>query len=84
MLTTHIPTIQSRKGAVRKVYRAMSKGRWMTLEDIREATGYTIPVQSISARLRDLRKAEFGGHDVPRRATQIPGLFQYKLIKNHA
>lgn len=48
-----------------RVYRAMLDEQWHSLYELETATGD--PLQSISARLRDLRKAEFGGFDVQRR-----------------
>jgi hypothetical protein len=41
------------------VYSLMLDGNWRSLRDIAEDTGF--PEASISARLRDLRKPEFGG-----------------------
>ena len=49
------------------VWRVMQDGCWRTLREICEATGYLGGPQSISARLRDLRKDRFGGYTVERR-----------------
>ena len=66
---------------MRKVYRVMFDGAWRTLPELSEKTGY--PQQSISARLRDLRKEKFGSHRVARRARgeRVRGLFEYRLVK---
>lgn len=48
-----------------RVYRVMIDQQWRSLYEISAVTGD--PVQSISARLRDLRKPAFGGFDVERR-----------------
>lgn len=47
----------------------MLSGEWRTLADIQAACGGT--EASVSARLRDLRKDRFGGHQVDRR--RVPG-----------
>ena len=48
---------------IRAVYRLMSDGQTRTIDGI--ATVLDIPAQSVSARLRDLRKAEYGGFTPP-------------------
>lgn len=55
----------------------MADGEWRTLNGIAWATSH--PEASVSARLRDLRKAKFGGHVVERRAVKR-GLFKYRVI----
>src|SRR5258706_8981862 len=59
------------------VFKAMQDGRWRTLARIHAMTG--APEASISARLRDLRKDKFGGHEVERRYVER-GVFEYRLI----
>lgn len=49
----------------RRVYDAIWDGQWRTLREIADITGD--PEASISARLRDFRKTEFGTHTVERR-----------------
>jgi len=63
-------------GQLQRVYDLMADGRWRTLGEIGVATGD--PQPSISAQLRHLRKARFGGHQVERRY-QGEGLFAYRL-----
>ncbi len=55
-------------------------GWWWTLREISQHTGD--PEASISARLRDLRKARFGAHTVNRRRRGDPtkGVFEYQLL----
>jgi hypothetical protein len=61
-----------------RVYDFIKDGEWHTLGEISEATGD--PEASVSARLRDLRKARFGGFTVDRkRDPESPGLFLYRL-----
>jgi len=65
-----------------RVFTLMSDGAWRTLGEIAEATGD--PQQSVSARLRDFRKARWGGHVVERRARgkRSEGLFEYRLVRS--
>lgn len=59
------------------VLSIMSDGNWRTLADLaREANA---PEASVSARLRDLRKARFGGYQVNREFVRR-GLFRYQLV----
>jgi hypothetical protein len=57
----------------------MRDGRWRSLSEIATATGD--PAASISAQLRHLRKARFGGWTVEKRARALRerGLFEYRL-----
>lgn len=67
-------------GQIRRVYDAMEDGTWRTLEEIARLTHD--PESSVSARLRDLRKAKFGEHRVERRhrGPAADGLYEYLLI----
>lgn len=60
----------------------MSDGRFRTLLAISRITGY--PEASVSARLRDLRKAKFGGYTIERRSIgeRKNGLFDYRMVKS--
>ena len=69
-------------GQLKDVYNLMAgDGKWRTLQEIYEVTGHSH--QSVSARLRDLRKEKFGSHNVARRRrpTVLPesGLFEYRV-----
>lgn len=57
----------------------LSHGDWRTLNEVSEALGF--PPASVSARLRDLRKKNFGGYRVERRRRGEPkaGLFEYRV-----
>ena len=72
---------QRLNGQAGRVYDTMQDGAWRTLAEIGEITGD--PQQSISARLRDFRKAKFGGLAVERRRRGDPvdGLFEYRVQK---
>jgi hypothetical protein len=64
---------------LQRVFDLMKDGEWRTLSDIYRATGD--PEASVSARLRDLRKAKFGGFSVERRREGDPrdGIYLYRL-----
>ena len=67
----------SRLGAqLGKVRVLMADGHWRTLQQIADATH--APPASVSARLRDLRKSKFGGHNIERRNCGN-GLFEYRM-----
>lgn len=63
-----------------RIYRLMNDSQWRTLGEISSATGD--PEASVSARLRDLRKDEFGGFVVERRRRGMAaaGLWEYQLL----
>lgn len=62
----------------RRVWRFMETGGWHTLAAISEGTEGT-PEASVSARLRDFRKPEFGSHTVERRRADHGG-YEYRLL----
>ena len=66
-------------GQIKRVHDCMADGRWRTLTEIAEATGD--PAASVSAQLRNLRKARFGGFVIEKRARgdRSRGLFEYRL-----
>jgi len=72
-------------GQQQRVFDAMQGGNWLTLHDIQNRIWTRCrqnePQQSISARMRDLRKPRFGGHTVERRHLGN-GLWAYRLILN--
>jgi hypothetical protein len=59
-----------------KVRDLMLDGEWRTLQQIAALTDS--PMQSVSARLRDLRKERFGGYTVRRRNISN-GLYEYQV-----
>lgn len=68
------------KQQLERVRHLMADERWRTVDQIRLITGDK--QASISARLRDLRKPEFGGHVVERRSVPgTRGLFEFRVIK---
>ncbi|VTR92794.1 unnamed protein product [Gemmata massiliana] len=65
---------------LRRVFAVMKDGQWRTLSEICAATGDMS--QSVSARVRDFRKAKFGGFVVERRrrGQASRGLWEYRVI----
>ncbi len=57
----------------------MLDGAWRTLDEIATATGD--PAASVSAQLRHLRKARFGGWVIDKRsrADRARGLYEYRM-----
>jgi hypothetical protein len=64
-------------GQLNRVFNAMKDSKWRTLNEIADITGD--PVASISAQLRHLRKARFGGHTVEREHVGN-GLYRYRVL----
>ena len=59
----------------------MAGGQWWTLAGLAEVTGY--PEASLSARLRDYRKPQYGAHTVERRRIgEGRGTWEYRVILN--
>lgn len=66
----------------RKVWDIMRDRHWRTLGQIEALTGY--PQPSISARLRDFRKARCGAHTVQHKRDEYrTGLWWYRLVPNN-
>lgn len=65
-------------GLLHRVHTLMADGQWRTLAEIQAACGGT--EASCSARLRELRRKEFGSHTVERRHVG-DGLHEYRLLK---
>ena len=64
------------------VLAIMAGGAWLTLREVAERVGS--PEASVSARLRDLRKRQYGGHTVDRRRKygDEHGTHEYRLTLN--
>lgn len=75
----HHPDYARLGDQARRVWAAMDGGAWHTLAELAAATGD--PEASVSARLRDFRKEQWGGHTVERvRADPSGGTHVYRLI----
>jgi len=67
-------------GQVGRVLEVLQDGRWHTLRQI--AGELEIPEQSVSARIRDLRKPHFGRHTIERRKISgRPPIYQYRFVR---
>lgn len=65
------------RGQLWRVFQLMSDGRWRTLAEIAEDAGGS--EASVSARLRDLRKEQYGARDI-RRERVSGGLWKYRMV----
>lgn len=77
------PRLRPQLDAVR---RRMSDGQWHTLAQLSRALasdGITAPQASVSARLRDLRKPQFGGYIIDREYVS-DGLWRYRMSEPEA
>lgn len=64
-----------------KIYEIMKDGRWRSLPDLERALGHRYMVTSISARLRDFRKAKHGSYVVESRPRiGQPHTYEYRLV----
>lgn len=63
-----------------RVWACMRDGAWRTLSEIQRVTGDQ--QASISAQLRHLRKARFGGYQVEKRVRgdRAHGLYEYRVV----
>jgi hypothetical protein len=61
-----------------KVFDTMVDGQWHTIPELADISGGS--EAGVSARIRDMRKARFGGHTVEReRVPGQKGLWRYRL-----
>lgn len=66
-------------GQAQRVWECVKGGQWWTLADLsREAKGSEA---AVSARLRDLRKPEWGGYTVEREHLGN-GIWRYRVLVN--
>lgn len=71
------------KGQTRAVFKVLQDRQWHQLEEIAAKLlsehDLKASTQSVSARIRDLRKEKFGSHEIERRRAGS-GLFEYRLV----
>jgi len=72
----HKRDVRRLNAQAQRVWDVMADGRWYSLSEIAMKTND--PEASISARIRDFRKPEFGGFDVEQVYVRR-GLHRYKL-----
>jgi len=63
-------------GQILDIYNVVKDGKWYTLDELASITGHG--QASISAQLRNLRKVQFGSHEIER-LHLTNGLYQYRL-----
>lgn len=68
---------QRLKGQLWRVFQLMSDGKYRTLAEIAEDAQGT--EASVSARLRDLRKEQYGGREIQRQRV-AGGLWEYRML----
>jgi hypothetical protein len=59
------------------VRNLLADGEWWTIGELEQMLSQ--PAQSISARIRDLRKKEFGGFIIDREHI-VDGIYEYKMV----
>ena len=64
---------------MRTIRDYMLAGGWHTLDHISTMLGY--PEGSVSANLRHLRKARFGGYLVDKRRIKSAGTWEYRVLE---
>jgi hypothetical protein len=68
-------------GQLELVFRRMADGQWRTRLELQALVPGS--EASLSARLRDLRKEQYGGHTVERRFCYL-GVWEYRVLVNRS
>lgn len=67
-----------------RVLGILNRSGWMTKFDIRDALemqgGGRVDTDTVAAKVRDLRKAKYGGHCITSRPVQGHSYYQYRLL----
>jgi hypothetical protein len=76
---TYQPALDQKRlgGQMLRVYEAMRSGRRFTLAQLAEIAGGS--ESGVSARIRDLRKPQYGKHEIERRRVAESGLWEYRM-----
>lgn len=81
LLKTGAMTDMHNQAQRKEVLRIMADGRWYTLMELERLLGRKYIATSISARIRDFRKAQYGGYRVERRSrNDSMRTFEYRLL----
>lgn len=80
---TYVPALDHARlnGQLLRVFDLMKDGRWRTLAEIAAAVGSS--EAAVSARLRDLRKDQYGAREVSRERIE-GGLWKYRMGGSNA
>jgi hypothetical protein len=75
-------------GQIERVYLLLCGSGWLTLSEMEKALNdlhpeHHHPQASISAQIRNLRKIQFGSHEIEKRprGDRGNGLYEYKLLR---
>ena len=68
------------KRQIDRVHGLFKDGEWRTIAEAAEEFDPPIPENSIQAQLRNLRKGDHGGYEVPCRYRNDTGLSEYRLV----
>ena len=83
LIDATFPKVEPRLGRqTAAVYRMMQNGEWWTFGDLQfwlKKAGIGISEAGVSARIRDLRKPQCGGHVIERKLIG-KGLWAYRLV----
>lgn len=63
-----------------RVLEVLQTGRWYTLAELVALCGGSPTGTGVAAKLRDLRKARYGGHTIVAEPTGAPGCWRYRLV----
>lgn len=64
---------------MKAVYKVVKNGKWITLADLSAKANAS--EASVSARLRDFRKPQYGSMTVERRHVKGTGRYEYRLVE---
>ena len=64
---------------LQQIEKIMLKGKWITIPELQKRLKTYAMSTTISARIRDLRKPEYGSHKVQRRPKKGSKLYEYKV-----
>ena len=64
---------------LQQIEKIMLKGKWITIPELQKRLKTYAMSTTISARIRDLRKPEYGSHKVQRRSKKGSKLYEYKV-----
>ena len=73
-----VATLPPQCSKVLVFFRRLGKGSWRTVGDIAVSIG--LPEQSVSARIRDLRKPVFGGYKIEKRRRRGTTKYEYRIV----
>lgn len=67
----------SRRRTCARISAILRDGRWHNARNL--ARRLRLSTAGVTARLRDMRKTEFGGHIIAVRRPERPGVYDYRM-----